>query len=161
MILDRGDRSLTDDQMSKQLHEFFDRVKEESRHGQVLVAYDYDADIYLLNAALGGRDANTSARPPFNVFNLQLLGEEFNRTVEHLFTCNGQAAARRHHALIDAWVNRDAFMAVQRISGERSVQECGQDRSRASAVAACWDELDGLQRTALDVRVIGRLSNES
>lgn len=82
-----------------------DRVKEESRHGQVLVAYDYVADIHLLDAALGGRDANTSARQLFNVFNLQLLGEEFNRTVERLFSCNGQAAARRHHALVDAWVN--------------------------------------------------------
>jgi hypothetical protein len=122
-LLDRGDRSLTDDEMSKQLHAFFDRVKEECRHGQVLVAYDYVADIHLLDAALGGRDANTSARPLFNVFNLQLLGEEFNRTVERLFSCNGQTAARRHHALIDAWVNRDACMAVHRISSERSVQD--------------------------------------
>jgi hypothetical protein len=128
-LLDRGDRSLTDDEMSKQLHAFFDRVKEECRHGQVLVAYDYVADIHLLDAALGGRDANTSARPLFNVFNLQLLGEEFNRTVERLFSCNGQTAARRHHALIDAWVNRDACMAVQRISSERSVQDVvGRDR---------------------------------
>jgi hypothetical protein len=71
---------------SQQLHAFFDRVKEECRHGQVLVAYDYVADIHLLDAALGGRDANTSARPLFNVFNLQLLGEEFNRTVERLFS---------------------------------------------------------------------------
>jgi hypothetical protein len=31
--------------MSRQLHAFFARVKEESRHGQVLVAYDYHADI--------------------------------------------------------------------------------------------------------------------
>jgi hypothetical protein len=122
-LLDRGDRSLTDDEMSKQLHAFFDRVQEESSHGQVLVAYDYVADIHLLNAALGGRDASTSARPLLNVFNLQLLGEEFNRTVERLFACNVQAAARRHHALIDAWVNRDAFMAVQRIPSERSVQD--------------------------------------
>jgi hypothetical protein len=43
-LLDRGDRSRTDDEMSKQLHAFFDRVKEESRHDQVLVAYDYVAD---------------------------------------------------------------------------------------------------------------------
>jgi hypothetical protein len=122
-LLDRGDRSLTDDEMSRQLHAFFDRVREESRHGQVMIAYDYVADIHLLDAALFGRDANTSARPLFNVFNLQLLGEEFNRTVEHLFTCNGPAAARRHHALVDAWVNRDAFMALQKLESERSVED--------------------------------------
>jgi len=35
-LLDRGERSLTDDEMAKQLHAFFDRVRQASR-GQLLV----------------------------------------------------------------------------------------------------------------------------
>jgi 3' exoribonuclease, RNase T-like len=53
-LLERGARAMPDEQLTGELHVFFGRVTAVARHGKVLVAYDYRADLDLLNHALDG-----------------------------------------------------------------------------------------------------------
>lgn len=123
-LLSSGARALPDDEFTQQLHVFFDRVKAVSRHGKVLVAYDHRVDIHLLDHALDGFQSHQTPQPPvFKEFNLGLLGGEYDLAVEQIFESNSDLRARRHHALIDAWVNRDAYLLVRKLHNERTAND--------------------------------------
>jgi hypothetical protein len=116
-LLDRGDRALTDDLLTKELHSFFARVGALDR---VLVAYDNQVDLKLLSHALEGfRTRPALKRPEFGVFDLGLLGIPFVDAVESRFETDPALRARRHNAFVDAWVNRDACVALR----DRAIHE--------------------------------------
>ena len=113
-LLDRGEQALVDEEFTKALRGFFARVQAASRHGKVCVAYDFEGDIHLTDYALDGfkvREPPTGSL--FDVVYLGLLGP-YELAVDELFEKNKQLAARRHHALIDARVARDAYVAIRR-----------------------------------------------
>ncbi len=113
-LLDRGSRALADDQFTASLHKFFDDVLEVAPRGKVLVAYDHRNDMALLEYALDGFESpETPSRPPFSRFNLGLLGDEYLQMVESCFARDTSLTARRHHALIDARVNRQAYLEMR------------------------------------------------
>jgi hypothetical protein len=113
-LLDRGPRALRDDKFTETLHAFFEGVHEAAWHGKVLVAFDHPNDLRLLNYALDGFQSNDPRpRPPYNAFNLGLLGTEFNQAVEDRFASDAARRARRHNAFTDAWVNRDVYLQLQ------------------------------------------------
>ncbi len=113
-LLERGHRALPDDQFAASLHKFFNDALAEARHGKVLVAFDHQNDMALLEYALDGFESkDTPPRPPFNRFYLGLLGIEFDQAVEDRFASEPSVRARRHNAFTDAWVNRDAYMALR------------------------------------------------
>jgi hypothetical protein len=113
-LLERGLRALPDDKFTEQLHAFFESVLEVAPYGKVLVAFDYRKDLDLLIYALDGFGLpEKRPRPPFNAFNLGLLGIEYEQAVEDIFAADPQLRQRRHNARIDAWVNRDAYIALR------------------------------------------------
>lgn len=113
-LLERGPRALPDEQFTIMLNKFFEDVLEVAPRGKVLVALDHRCDIALLEYALDGFEStNAPPRPPFNRFNLGLLGNEYEQAVECIFSGDPMLQARRHHALTDARVNRDAYVAVR------------------------------------------------
>ena len=68
----------------------------------------------LLGIALEAFDSpDTPPRPAFQEVDLAPLGEPYKRAVETCFALDPAVAARRHHALVDARVNRDAWLKVQ------------------------------------------------
>lgn len=110
-LLERGARAMSDEVLTRELHAFFGRV---SSNEKVLVAYDNQADLPLLNCALGGFESlETLQRPEFGVFDLALLGIPFFDAVEHRFASDAGFRARRHNAFTDARVNRDAYVALR------------------------------------------------
>jgi hypothetical protein len=113
-LLERGQRALSDGQFTTRLHAFFEDVLEVARRGKVLVAFDHENDIALLEYALDGFGSpNTPPRPPFNKFYLGLLGIEFDDAVENRFASDPAVRGRRHNAFTDAWVNRDAYIELR------------------------------------------------
>lgn len=124
-LLDRGSRALSDAQFTAALHQFFEEVLEVATRGKVLVAYDHQNDVALLEYALDGFYlAHTRPRPPFSKLNLRLLGNEFEEAIERIFSATPELQARRHHALIDARVNRDAYIEL----GNRKHQRANTSR---------------------------------
>lgn len=110
-LLERGTRAMSDEVLTRELHAFFGRA---SSNEKVLVAYDNQVDLALLNYALDGFESSESPqRPEFGVFDLALLGTPFFDAVEHRFASDAALRARRHNAFIDAWVNRDAYVALR------------------------------------------------
>jgi hypothetical protein len=117
-LLDRGHRALKDDEFTARLHKFFAEVLEVAWRGRVLVAFDHQNDMALLEHALNGfKSADMLPRPPFNRFYLGLLGIEFDEAVETRFASDPAVRARRHNAFTDAWVNRDAYVALRARKG--------------------------------------------
>lgn len=113
-LLERGDRALNDDRFTASLHTFFDDMLKAAPRGKVLVAYDHRNDMALLEYALDGFESQHSPqRPPFNRFNLGLLGEEYVQMVESCFANEADLRERRHHALVDARVNRRAYLEMR------------------------------------------------
>src|SRR5687768_9037238 len=53
-LLEHGPRALTDDQFTASLHRFFDQVLEVARYGKILIAFDHQNDMALLEYALDG-----------------------------------------------------------------------------------------------------------
>jgi len=112
-LLSRGERALPDEAFTRELRAFFERIVAASRRAKVLIAYDFKADIHLLDYVLDGftsRDSPTGLL--FDVFDLTVLGGEYALRVDEIFEQRPDLRARRHHALIDAWVNRDAYLLV-------------------------------------------------
>lgn len=113
-LLERGSRALPDERFTAALHKFFDDVLEVARRGKVLVAYDHENDMKLLDYALDGFELqDTAPRPPFNRFYLGLLGIEFDEAVERRFSSDPAVRSRRHNAFTDAWVSRDAYLTLR------------------------------------------------
>ena len=114
-LLNRGEHALPDASFTQRLHEFFRTVQVAASPARVTVAYDHRNDLDLLGIALEAFNLpNTPPRPAFDTLELGSLGAAFTQFVEACFTNNPALSARRHHALIDARVNRDAFLLVRR-----------------------------------------------
>lgn len=113
-LLERGPRALPDEQLTASLHRFFNDALEVAWRGKVLVAYDHQSDMSLLEYALDGFELPYAPpRPPFNRFDLRLLGSEFDEAVENCFESDPAVRSRRHNALTDAWVNCDAYLTLR------------------------------------------------
>lgn len=119
-LLERGPYALPDHEFCKALRSFIAQVAA-SDGGQVTIAYDYHCDISLLEFALGGFGAHVDepALPTWNTLDLESLGEAFSASVRARFESNPAVLKRRHHALGDALVNRDAYAAVAGVSPPR------------------------------------------
>jgi len=113
-LLDRGEQALPDERFTRELCLFFQKVRSASHRGQVRVAYDFEADIYLLDLVVDGFTPSHWSLPPlFDVFNLGRLDVDYDEAVGRVFAANPDLAARRHHALVDARVNRDAYLNIK------------------------------------------------
>jgi len=112
--LDRGERALPDAEFTRRLHVFLGTAQGAAKPDRVTVAYDHRNDLDLLGIALEGFDApDTPPRPYFAETDLASLGQPYQRAVEQCFAADSGLAARRHHALVDARVNRDAWLRVK------------------------------------------------
>lgn len=113
-LLDRGTRAVSDAEFARRLHAFFAAVTAAARHGRVLVAFDHRNDLDLLQYALEGFNApKPGKRLAFNAFNLGLLGTRYEKAVEDCFATDPVLRLRRHHALVDAWVNRNVYLQMR------------------------------------------------
>jgi hypothetical protein len=116
-LLDRGKRALPDADFTQQLHKFFRTAQKSAKPGKVTVAYDHRNDLDLLGIALEAFNLpDTPPRPAFDTLDLGSgsLGATFAKNVEGCFATDGASSARRHHALVDARVNRDAYLLLRR-----------------------------------------------
>jgi len=112
--LDRGAHALPDAEFTRRLHEFFGTVQGAAKPDRVTVAYDHRTDLDLLGIALEAFDApETPPRPFFVETDLRSLGRPYQQAVENRFAADPALLERRHHALIDARVNRDAWLKVR------------------------------------------------
>jgi hypothetical protein len=114
-LLERGDRARPDAAFTRRLHAFLGQMQAVAKPDRLTVAYDHRNDLDLLGVALEGFDLpETPPRPAFQVLDLTLVGTVYQDAVESCFRANPALAARRHHALVDARVNRDAWLASDR-----------------------------------------------
>jgi 3' exoribonuclease, RNase T-like len=120
--LDRGSSAVADAVFTQRLHEFFGKMQRAAKPQAVTVAYDHRNDLDLLGYALEGFDSpQTPPRPAFHMRDLASLGRTYEQAVETCFAKDPARHARRHHALIDAQVNRDAYLSLSaEVSDESS-----------------------------------------
>jgi hypothetical protein len=112
--LDRGEHALGDVEFTRRLHEFFGTVQRAARPARVSVAYDHRNDLDLLGIALDAFDTPDSPlRPAFAEIELTTLGKQYTQAIEECFARDASLTARRHHALVDARVNRAAWLTIQ------------------------------------------------
>jgi hypothetical protein len=114
-LLDRGKHALPDASFTQELHQFFHTVQKAARPGKVTVAHDHRNDLDLLGIALEAFNLpDTPPRPAFDTLDLGSgsLGTAFAKGVEEYFAKDTALNARRHHALVDARVNRDAYLLL-------------------------------------------------
>ena len=112
-LLERGKHALPDASFTQQLHTFFHTVQKAAKPGKVTVAYDHRNDLDLFGIALEGFNLpETPPRPVFTALDLEPLGKAFQQAVEACFAKDPAIQARRHHALIDARANRDAYLSL-------------------------------------------------
>jgi len=113
-LLERDLRALPDANFTQQLHEFFRTAQRTARPNKVTVAYDHRNDLDLLGIALEAFNLpDTPPRPAFATLDLSSLGAAFPQHVEACFSNDSTLSARRHHALVDARVNRDAYRLLR------------------------------------------------
>lgn len=144
-LLERGERALPDPRFTEALHAFFAYVRVAARYGRIVVAFDYRADVDLLNYALDGFEAiETPARPDFGQFNLGLLGGQYVHAVEQLFARTPAVCAKRHNAHTDASVNRDAYVLLKAFEDLRTADpelaQLATDALGPSKVAFWWSD---------------------
>ena len=109
-LLERGDRAMDDGDFTRRLHEFFGTAQAAAKPHPVTVAYDNRNDLDLLGIAIEGFNLpETPPRPAFRTLDLSMLGGSFHNMVNDIFDNDAALRRRRHHALIDARVNRDAY----------------------------------------------------
>ena len=114
-LLERGRHALPDASFTQQLHTFFQTAQKAAKPDSVTVAYDHRNDLDLLGIALEAFNLpDTPPRPAFATLDLATLGAAFPQHVEACFAKDDALSARRHHALVDARVNRDAYLLVPR-----------------------------------------------
>jgi hypothetical protein len=114
-LLERGAHALPDASFTQQLHTFLRTAQKAAKPGNVTVAYDHRNDLDLLGIALEAFNLpDTPPRPAFDTLDLASLGPAFTLHVEACFAEDDGLSARRHHALVDARVNRDAYLLVPR-----------------------------------------------
>jgi hypothetical protein len=109
-LLERGEHALDDASFTQALHTFFYTAQKAAKPGRVTVAHDHRNDLDLLGIALEAFNLpDTPPRPAFDTLDLASLGASFSQNVETCFAKDRVLSTRRHHALIDARVNRDAY----------------------------------------------------
>jgi 3' exoribonuclease, RNase T-like len=114
-LLDRGKHALPDAAFTQQLHEFFRTTQQAARPNKVTIAYDHRNDLDLLGIALEAFNLpDTPPRPAFDTLEIGSLSAAFSQKVEDCFAKDPALSSRRHHALIDARVNREAYLLLQR-----------------------------------------------
>jgi len=112
--LERGKSAMNDVDFTHRLHEFFGTVQRAARPERVSVAYDHRNDLDLLGIALDAFDTpELPPRPAFEAIELAALGAPFMQAVEQCFILEPALGARRHNALVDARVNRDAWRSLR------------------------------------------------
>lgn len=112
-LLERGEHALADQRFTKRLHEFIGTAQRAARPEPLTIAYDHRNDLDLLGIALEAFDApETPPRPAFRTYDLSQLGRAFEQQIETLFASDAALQSRRHHALVDARVNRDAYLRL-------------------------------------------------
>jgi hypothetical protein len=114
-LLDRGKYALPNASFTEQLHKFFHTVQKAAKPGRVTVAYDHRNDLDLLGIAHEAFNfPDAPPRPAFDTLDLGSgsLGTAFAKSVEEYFAKDTALNARRHHALVDARVNRDAYLLL-------------------------------------------------
>jgi hypothetical protein len=112
--LERGAHALPDTEFTIRLHQFFGTVQRAAKPDRLTVAYDHRNDLDLLGIALDAFNLpDLPPRPAFDEFELSGLGKAYEEAVETAFASDPALAARRHNALIDARVNRDAWLEVR------------------------------------------------
>jgi hypothetical protein len=113
-LLERGEFAMSDVDFTRRLHAFFGTVQRAANPRRVSVAYDHRNDLDLLGIALDAFDTpHSPPRPAFEAIELAALGAPYTRAVEACFIRDPALGTRRHHALIDARVNRDAWLSLQ------------------------------------------------
>jgi len=118
-LLDRDERTLADADFTRQLHEFFGQMQSAAKPERVTVAYDHRNDLDLLGIALEGFDSpETPPRPAFGTLDLNTLGAGYQGAIEAIFANDATLRARRHHALVDARVNRDGYLQLTKTPPE-------------------------------------------
>jgi hypothetical protein len=114
-LLERGQRALPDASFTQQLHAFFRTTQQAAKPGKLTVASDHRNDLDLLGIALEAFNLpDTPPRPAFDTLDLGTLGASFSQNVEECFTKDDAVRIRRHHALVDARVNRDAYLLLSK-----------------------------------------------
>ena len=115
-LLERGKHALSDACFTQELHKFFRAAQTAAKPGKVKVAYDHRNDLDLLGIALEAFHLpDTPPRPAFDTLDLGSTGPAFAQSVEACFAKDDTLRARRHHALVDARVNRDAYLLLQSV----------------------------------------------
>lgn len=110
-LLDRGLAAMPDAVMTAALRRFL------SETDQPTVLADYPNDLALLKVALGGFDCAadelaTCGPIPTVVMTVMVREGLTTRLLEEWFSAHPEAAARRHHALVDAGALRVAWLAA-------------------------------------------------
>ena len=110
-LLERGNRSMSDQAMTRAIRAFLAAVS------APIVIADYPNDLTLLKYVIAGFDMpddEASACGPISqpVMTRMLKDGATGKLVEDYFAGNTEAAARRHHALIDAEALRMAWLVI-------------------------------------------------
>jgi hypothetical protein len=116
-LLERDKYALPDASFTQELHKFFRSMQAAAKPDTVTVAYDHRNDLDLLGIALEAFHLpDTPPRPAFGTLDLGTgsIGAAFAKNVEECFAKDVALSARRHHALVDARVNRDAYLLLQK-----------------------------------------------
>ncbi|WP_338334322.1 hypothetical protein [Xanthomonas euvesicatoria] len=110
-LLERGAAALSGLALTQALRDFIGAAS-----NSVVVA-DYPLDFELLRDALDGLGLWASDRMelgPAPAFEAQLVsGYPLQAAIEARFSADPEAAVRRHHALVDARVLRDAWLGLR------------------------------------------------
>lgn len=111
-LLDRGAAVMSDLALTKALREFFHRVS------NPIVVADYPLDFELLRYALEGTGLLATQRVGLVAMPRYEVKEAFDASlhaaIEARFSTDSKIEAGRHHALVDARVLRDAWLALGR-----------------------------------------------
>ncbi|MNM41906.1 hypothetical protein D3C81_527340 [compost metagenome] len=111
-LLDRGTAAMSNLAFTEALREFFDGTPDP------LVIADYSLDFELLRWALSGtgvpvQERNSSTESP-KYKELLASSPALLASIEAKFSAVPSLAARRHHALVDAQVLRQAWLSLER-----------------------------------------------
>ena len=116
-LLERGASALRDAEFTSRLHRFIGEMQAAAKPGRITVAYDHRNDLDLLGIALEAFHLpETPPRPAFGTLDLGSLGRDYQDAVDQCFARDPLSAMRRHHALVDARINRQAYLDLQPVA---------------------------------------------
>lgn len=101
LLLDRGRAALSDLAIANALRRY------QASFRDPIIMHDTSIDLMLLGEALSHPDST----PPLPLLRPNLIGVPgYLQRIEQLFSASAELRRRRHHALVDARVARDAFL---------------------------------------------------